>query len=111
MPSSVEAEVQRRRLGDFQNLHISGCGMRNSGRNHQRQTGIWGDCIHHLVCSVGLAGRVEIRRVAVVPESCQYAGILPGAEYVPELLLAEKIISLCGNLVPRMHLQRQISID
>ena len=65
-----------------------------------------GDDAQDLLHAAVQAARIAFGGVGVAPETDHQAGILAGAQHIPELLLAEEIVALLGRLVVGMHPER-----
>ena len=83
--------------------------MRGAGRDEEAEAGVRGDEIEQRVLLPLVDRGPEFAGIAVPEEACPDSGVLPCAQHIPELFLAEEVVSLGCNLVPGMHLQRHIA--
>ena len=84
--------------------------MRGAGRDEEAESGVRGDEVQQRILLPLAERRPELAGVAVPEETGPDAGVLPRAQHVPELVLAEEVVPLGGNLIPGMHLQRHITL-
>ena len=85
--------------------------MRRPGGDVQALPGVQGDDVEQLLHAAVQAFRVEGRGVGVPTETGHRARILAGAQHVPDLLLAEEVVTLRSRLVVRVYAQRHPPAD